>query len=91
MQFNCFVVDMIADKYELENGQVLFMSRKTRTRLQDDIFAKNCAALTLASIEYHMNFEMSVSICNPNGVFSWLASWFDNGLLHRVASWKVII
>jgi hypothetical protein len=32
-QFGCFVVDVIAEKYELENRQALFMSRKTRTRL----------------------------------------------------------
>ncbi len=82
---------MIAEKYEPENGQALFMSRKTRTRLQDDIFANNCAALTLASLEYPINFKMFVSICNLNSVFSWLAGWFDHGLLHRVASWKVII
>ncbi len=29
-QFGCFVVDTIAEKYEMENGQVLFMSRMTR-------------------------------------------------------------
>jgi hypothetical protein len=72
-QFGCFVVDMIAEKYELENGQVLFISRKTRTRLQDDIFANNRAAPTLASLEYPMNFKMLVSICSLNSVFSWLA------------------
>jgi hypothetical protein len=82
---------MIAEKYELENGQALFISRKTRTRLQDDIFANNCAAPTLASLEYSMNFKMFVSICNLNSVFSWLTDWFDHGLLHRVASWKVKI
>jgi hypothetical protein len=29
-QFVCFVVDMIAEKYEMENEQVLFMSRMTK-------------------------------------------------------------
>jgi hypothetical protein len=82
---------MIAEKYELENGQVLFMSRKTRTRLQHDIFSDNLATPTLASLEYPMNFEMFVSICNLNGIFSWLDDWFDSGQLHRVASWRVII
>jgi hypothetical protein len=32
-QFGCFVVDTIAEKYEMENGQVLFMSRMRRSRL----------------------------------------------------------
>ena len=82
---------MITEKYELENGQGLFMSRKTRTRLQDDIFANNLAALTLASLEYPISFKIFVSICNLNSVFTWIAVWFDHGLLHRVASWKVII
>ena len=67
-QFGCFVVDMIAEKYEMENGQALFMSRMTRSRLQDDIFANSCAAPTLASLEYPMNFEMFVSTCNFNGI-----------------------
>jgi hypothetical protein len=67
-QFGCFAVDMIAEKYEMENGQTLFMSRVTRSRLQDDIFANCCAAPTLASLEYPMNFEMFVSTCNLNGV-----------------------
>jgi hypothetical protein len=91
-QFSCFVIDMILEKYELENGQALLMSRKTRTRLQDhDIFASNPAAPKLASLEYPMNFEMFVTICNLNGIFIWLAGGFDYRLLHRVASWKVII
>jgi hypothetical protein len=28
-QFGCFVVDMIAEKYEMENGQALLMSKTT--------------------------------------------------------------
>ncbi len=61
---------MITEKYELENGQGLFMSRKTRTRLQDDIFANSGAAPTLASLEYPMNFQMFVSIFATLMVFS---------------------
>ena len=69
-QFGCFVVDMIAEKYEMENGQALFMSRmtKSRHRDQDLIFANYCAAPTLASLEYPMNFEMFVSTSNFNGI-----------------------
>jgi hypothetical protein len=47
-QFGCFVFDMIAEKYDMENGQALFMSRKTKSKLQDDIFANCCTAPTLA-------------------------------------------
>jgi hypothetical protein len=64
-QFGCFVVDMIAEKYEMENEQVLFMSRMTRSRLQDDIFADDCATPKLGSLEYPMNFERFVSSCKP--------------------------
>ena len=69
-QFGCFVVDMIAEKYEMENGQALFMSRMTKSRLRDQdlIFANYCAAPTLASLEYPMNFEMFVSTSNFNGI-----------------------
>jgi hypothetical protein len=51
-QFGCFVVNMIAEKYEIENGQVLFMSRMTRSRLQDDIFADDCATPKLGTTNY---------------------------------------
>jgi hypothetical protein len=72
-QFGCFVVDMIAEKYDMENGQALFMSRKTKSILQDDIFANCCTAPTLASLEYPMNFEVFVSTCNHlYGVGLWL-------------------
>ncbi len=69
-QFGCFVVDMIAEKYRMENGQALFMSRMTKSRLwdQDLIFANYCAAPMLASLEYPMNFEIFVSTSNFNGV-----------------------
>ncbi len=69
-QFGCFFVDMIAEKYEMENGQALFMSRVTKSRLRDQdlIFANYCAAPTLASLEYPMNFEMFVSTSNFNGI-----------------------
>ena len=60
-QFGCFVVDMIAEKYDMENGQALFMRRKTKSKLQDDSFANSCAAPVLASLEYPMNFEVFVS------------------------------
>jgi hypothetical protein len=86
-QFGCFVVDMIAGKYELENWQALSMSRKIRTRLQDDIFADSHAALTLKSLKS----EMFVSICNLNNICSWHAGWFERERLHRVASGRVII
>jgi hypothetical protein len=45
----------------MENGQVLFMSRMTRSRLQDDIFADDCATAKLGSLECPMNFELFVS------------------------------
>jgi hypothetical protein len=64
-QFGCCVVDTIAEKYEMENGQVLFMRRMTRSRLQDDIFADDCATPKLGSLEYPMNFELFVSTCKP--------------------------
>ena len=69
-QFGCFVVDMIAEMYEMENGQAVFMSRMTKSRLwdQDLIFANYSAAPTLASLEYPMNFEMFVSTSNFNGI-----------------------
>jgi hypothetical protein len=68
-QFGCFVVDMIAKKYDMENGQALFMSRTTKSKLQDDIFANCCTAPRLASLEYPMNFEMFVRTCNRlNGI-----------------------
>ncbi len=62
-QFGCFVVDMIAKKYELENRQVMVTSRMTRSRLQDEIFADDCAMTKLGSLEYPMNFELFVSNC----------------------------
>jgi hypothetical protein len=64
-QFGCFVVDTIAEKYEMENGQVLFVSRMSRSRLQDDIFADDCATSKLGCLEYPMNFELFVSTCKP--------------------------
>jgi hypothetical protein len=65
-QCGCFAVDMIAEKYEMENEQVLFMSRMTRSRLLDDIFADDCATPKLGSLEYPMNFERFVSSCKPS-------------------------
>ena len=69
-QFGCFVVDMIAEKYEMEYGQALFMSRMTKIRLRDQdlIFANYCAAPLLASLEHPINFEMFVSTSNFNGI-----------------------
>jgi hypothetical protein len=64
-QFGCFVVGTIAEKYEMENRRVLFMSRMSRSRLQDDIFADDCATSKLGSLEYPMNFELFVSTCKP--------------------------
>jgi hypothetical protein len=64
-QFDCFVVDVIAKKYELENGQAMFMSRMTRSRLQDDIIADDFAMPKLGSLEYPINFDLFVSNCKP--------------------------
>jgi hypothetical protein len=50
-QFGCFIVDMIAEKYEQETGQILFMSRMTRSRLQDDIFAYDHGTPKLGHLE----------------------------------------
>jgi len=46
------------------------MSRKTKSILQDDIFANCCTAPTLASLEYPMNFDVCEYLQPP--LWHWL-------------------
>ncbi len=85
-QFGCFVVDMIAEMYEMENEQVLFMSRMTRSRLQDDIFADDCATPKLGSLEYPMNFERFVSSCKPLNTHQCCDWLFTTNYTHHTLS-----
>ena len=32
-QFDCFVIELAAEKYKMQNGVTLFMSRRTKTRI----------------------------------------------------------
>jgi len=58
-QFGCFVVDLTAEKYKMRNGLSLFMSQRTKNRLNDKLFSD--ATPVLDSLEYPMNFEAFVS------------------------------
>ena len=58
-QFGCFVVDLTAEKYKMQNGVTLFMSRRTKNRIKEELFSDATPALD--SLEYPMNFEAFVS------------------------------
>ena len=58
-QFGCFVVDLTAEKYKMQNGVTLFMSRRTKARIKDELFSDATPARN--SLEYPMNFEAFVS------------------------------
>jgi hypothetical protein len=59
-QFGCFVVDLTAEKYKMQNGVTLFMSRRTKNQIKDELFSN--ATPVLGNLEYPMNFEAFVSI-----------------------------
>ena len=48
------MIDLIAEKYLLSNGQSVFMSRKTKSRMDSDLFVGD-AVLDL--LEVPLNFE----------------------------------
>ncbi len=58
-QFGCFVVDLTAEKYKMKNGNELFMSMRTKNRMDSDLFTNTTPILD--SLEYPMNFEAFVS------------------------------
>ena len=59
-QLGCFVVDLTAEKYKMQNGMTLFMSQRTKTRIKDELFINGTPVLD--SLEYPMNFEAFVSV-----------------------------
>ncbi len=65
-QFGCFVVDLTAERYKMQNGVTLFMSRRTKNQVKDELFSNSTPLLN--SLEYPMNFEAFVSI-HPYGNF----------------------
>ncbi len=58
-QFGCFVVDFTAEKYKMKNGNELFMSMRTKNRIDLGLFTNTTPILD--SLEYPMNFESFVS------------------------------
>jgi hypothetical protein len=59
-QFGCFVVDLTAEKFKMQNRVTLFMSQRTKNQIKDEFFSN--ATPVLDSLEYPMNFEAFVSI-----------------------------
>ncbi len=49
-QFGCVVVDLTAVKYKMQNGMTLFMSRRTKSRIKDELFINGTPVLD--SLEY---------------------------------------
>jgi hypothetical protein len=58
-QFGCFVVDLTAEKYKMKNGNKLFMSMRTKNRIDSGLLTNTTPILD--SLEYPMNFESFVS------------------------------
>ena len=54
-QYGCFVVDMIAESYRMENGRELFMSRNTRERIDVSLFVTGRPELM--NLKFPLNFE----------------------------------
>jgi hypothetical protein len=52
-QFGCFVVDLTTERYKMQNRVTLFMSRRTKNRVKDELFSNS--TLLLDSLEYPMN------------------------------------
>jgi hypothetical protein len=50
-QVGCFVVDLTAEKYKMKNGMTLFMSRRTKKRIEDELFISGTLFLTLWSTQ----------------------------------------
>ncbi len=59
-QFGCFVVDLTAEKYKMQNGMTLFMSWRTKTQIKDELFINGTPVLD--SLKDPMNFEAFVSV-----------------------------
>ena len=71
-QFGCFVVDLTAEKYKMQNGMTLFMSQRTKQRIKDELFING--TLVLDSLEYPMNFEAFVSVQYESFRFQFISS-----------------
>lgn len=71
-QFGCFVVDLTAEKYKMKNGMTLFMSRRTKKRIEDELFISGTPVLD--ALEYPMNFEAFVSVHHNSFHLEFLSS-----------------
>jgi hypothetical protein len=58
-QFDCFVVDLTAEKYKMKNSNKLFMSMRTKNQIDLGLFTNTTPILD--SLEYPINFEAIVS------------------------------
>jgi hypothetical protein len=59
--YGALVVDMLAEQYDMENGQSLFMSRETKEKLMKEKLMEDSLLVTgkpiLDHLEYVLNFE----------------------------------
>ena len=77
--FGAFVIDLVAEKYQLANGSTLFMSRQTKARLT----SKNKSNLfltgksILANAELVLNFERFLESKTQTNVANWMKETCD--------------
>ena len=76
--FGTFVIDVVAEKYELRNGMCLFMSRQTKVSLSN---RQKSPLLTgkpiLANSELVLNFEHFVKAKTCDIIANWMKESCD--------------
>ena len=77
--FGAFVIDLVAEKYQLANGSTLFMSRQTKASLKSN--SKSNLFLTgtpiLSNAELIMNFERFPESKTHVNVSNWMKESCD--------------
>ena len=69
-QYGAFVVNLVGNRYRMENGSELFMSRQTRDNLDRAIFVTGKPEL--AVLEFPLNFERFQKSKTIENVVEWM-------------------
>ena len=71
-QFGAFVLNLVAERYLMDCGEEMFMSRETRDRLDPELFATGNAVAELVVLEYPLNFERFPGAKKIENVVAWM-------------------
>jgi hypothetical protein len=74
--YGALVVDMLAEQYDMKNGQSLFMSRETKEKLMNEKLMEDSPLVTgkpiLDHLEYVLNFEHFTKSKTIANVTDWM-------------------